>query len=365
MENDTDTQHTELVSGGALEAIERANVDMAVATAKKYPRSIKQFMIDAKSMISEDPETAESCNYKLKRKEPDGSMKIIEGPSIRLLEIAASAYTNIRYGSRVIDMEGSFVTCQGVAHDLQRNVYSSVEVKRRITKKDGRRFGDDMVVVTANACGSIARRNALNGVVPRAYINQLAVHAKQIAVGDVKTLPERRQRAFEHFTKTLGIPLEKVLEYLEKKSVEDCDLADVEELQGLRVALKEGDASIDETFNLGPKAKSPTGLPTDKKTENPAPSLFGAGTGEAPPKSDPKPPEANPLLDVRKHLAEANLTEAGMMTYLRENKIIDESLSNLDEVAHISPGVLPQIILRWDQVKGGITPPAPTKSAKK
>jgi hypothetical protein len=362
MENQTPPQQeTELLTGGALEAIERANIDMAVATAKKYPRSIKQFMADAESMISIDPETAESCVYKLKRTEKDGSLKWIEGPSIRLLEIAASAYTNIRYGSRVIGIDDTFVTCQGVSHDLQRNVYSSVEVKRRITTKDGRRFGDDMIMITANACGSIARRNALNGVVPRSYINQLAEFARRTAVGDIKTLPERRQRAIDYFTKTLGVPLAKVLEYLEKKAIEDCDLGDLEKLNGLRTALKDNEASVDETFNLGPKAKAPTGLPK-QPGDTPAPSLFSAGTGAptAEPKAPVKLPEPS-VTELRKLLAEANLTEAGLMTYLQQSKAIDDTLRNLEEVAQISPAAISTSILDWDAIKPKIPAPAPLK----
>lgn len=341
-----ETQETELVSSGSLEALERASIDMAVATAKKYPRSIKQFLADAESMIAADPDTAEGCNYKLKRKEKDGSTKYIEGPSIRLLEIAASAYTNIRYGSRVIGIDDVFVTCQGVSHDLQRNVSSSVEVKRRITTKDGRRFGDDMIMVTANAAGAIARRNALNGVVPRSYINNLSDYAKKIAVGDIKTLPERRQKAIEYFTKTLGVPLPKVLEYLDKKSVEDCNLEDVETLQGLKTALKDGDAHLDDTFHLGPKAKPPGNLPGDGK---PGPSLFTAGDDEkaeaamglAPLKVE------EGVTEVRKLLAAASLTEAALMQHLRDIKAIDETLNNLEEVQKISPTAISGTIEGW------------------
>jgi hypothetical protein len=81
------------------------------------------------------------------------------------------------------------------------------------------RYGTDMIMVTANAAGSIARRNALNGLIPRAYIMHLSDYAKQIAVGDIKSLPERRQRAFDYFTKVLGVDVAKVLAYLEKPSV--------------------------------------------------------------------------------------------------------------------------------------------------
>jgi phosphoribulokinase len=88
----------EIVTSDALGALERSQIDMQISTAKKYPRSVKAFMEEAQGMIALNQETAEACNYKLKRKEKGGGIKYIEGPSIRLLEIAASCYTNLRYG---------------------------------------------------------------------------------------------------------------------------------------------------------------------------------------------------------------------------------------------------------------------------
>lgn len=264
---DQESPPLELLPQSAIEALERAQIDMQVSTAKRYPRSVKKFLEDARSMIAADLETAESCNYKLKRKGRDGE-KFIEGPSIRLLEIAASSWTNIRYGSRIINIDNEFVTAQGVSHDMERNVASSVEVKRSISGKFGR-YSQDMIMVTANAAGAIARRNALNGVVPRSYINQLSDYAKQIAMGDIKSLPERRQKAFDYFTKTLLVPLEKLLAYLEKPSVEDCTLEDLDKLTGLKTALKDGETTLEAEFPADPKKPVSTG-PAEDKTKTAA-----------------------------------------------------------------------------------------------
>src|SRR5678816_3247605 len=158
-------QPIEVLSADAISAIERGQFDIQIATARKYPRSLKAFMQDAEGMISLNQEIAEGCNYKLKRKDKDGGIKFIEGPSIRLLEIAANAYGNLRFGSRIIGIDDEFVTAQGMAFDLQKNVAATVEVKRSIRTSKGARYGTDMIMVTANAAGSIARRNALNGVI--------------------------------------------------------------------------------------------------------------------------------------------------------------------------------------------------------
>lgn len=270
--------HAELVGSEALMAIERSQIDTQISTAKKYPRSPAAFLKEATGMISLSVDVAEGCNYKLKRKGKDGVV-IIEGPSVRLLEIAASAFGNLKYGSRTIAIDEDFVTAQGVAFDLEKNVSSSVEVKRSIKSKFGR-YSQDMIMVTANAAGAIARRNALNGIIPRVYVTLLSEHAKKVALGDIKTLPERRQKAFDYFTKTIGVRLELVLAYLEKKAIEDCTLEDVGELQELKTALKEGATTIEEAFS--PTSTTPS-------------------TGQKPPLDPPNPP-ANPTAQKEKPL---------------------------------------------------------------
>lgn len=237
----------EIVSSDAVNAIERGQIDMQVATAKKYPRSVKQFLTEAESMITMSTEVAEGCNYKLKRKEKDGGVKVIEGPSIRLMEIAAAAYGNLRYGSRIVAIDQDYVTAQGVAIDMQKNIAITVEVQRSIKGKFGR-YSNDMIMVTCNAAGSIARRNALLGAIPRVYVNQLAGTAKKFAIGDAKSLPERLQRAFAYFTTVLGVDLARVLAYVEKPSIQDCTLEDLGELQDLKTMLKEGEITLETAF---------------------------------------------------------------------------------------------------------------------
>lgn len=296
--------HVQLVAADALAAIERSQVDMQIATAKKYPRSVSSFLGEAQSMISLSPEIAEGCNYKLKRKNADGGITYIEGPSVRLLEIAASAYGNLRYGSRTIGIDEEFVTSQGVAFDMERNVASSVEVKRSIKGKRGR-YSNDMIMITSNAAGAIARRNALNGIIPRVYVQALSEHAKKVALGDIKTLPERRQRAFDYFTKTLSVPLEKVLAYLERKSVEDCNLADVSDLQDLKTALKEGQSTVEETFSDKPTPQAPGQKPPlepipPKKATEPLPPLPNEGPKNKGPAPTPAPaPQATPVPEAK------------------------------------------------------------------
>ena len=102
-----------------IEAIERANIDIQIATAKKYPRSLARVKNDILSTATLDEETAESCFYVLPARGNEGG-KPIQGASVRLAEIAVSCFGNIKAGARIISNDGNFVTAQGICHDVEK-----------------------------------------------------------------------------------------------------------------------------------------------------------------------------------------------------------------------------------------------------
>lgn len=231
----------------ALEAQERAQVDMLISTAKRYPRSLSQCKAKALQLATMDPDTAAECFYKLTR-----GGKVIEGPSIRLAEIIGSTWQNIRAGSRTIAEGETTVTAQAFCHDLENNVHFAREVDRRITHTDGRRYNDDMIATTRNAACSIALRNAIFTVIPKAYVKSVYDAAKKVAVGDLKTLAERRGKAMDHFNK-LGIDNARIFHTLGVKGVDDIGLDQLEILTGLKTAISDKETTLDEAFPTVPK----------------------------------------------------------------------------------------------------------------
>lgn len=228
----------------------QAEVDIQVSTARRYPRSIKQFLQDARTMaVQLDKDTAASMFYSLRR-----GGNVIEGPSARLAEVAASAWGHMRCEARVVGEDGDFIVAQGIAWDMQRNVLISREVKRRITDRSGNRYSADMIAMTANAAASIALRNAVFSVIPRAYVDQLYKEARATAVGDAKTLKESARGAIDWFVKA-GATDEQVFAHLGVKGIEDLGADDVGHLRGLATAIKEGDTTLDEA--LKPDKKEP------------------------------------------------------------------------------------------------------------
>lgn len=237
-ENEMEVQESNLV-----QMIPQSEIDVQIATAHKYPRSIKKFQNEAITTATTSEEVAASCMYNLPR-----AGKNIEGPSVRLAEIVGSSWGNMRYGARVIREEGNFIVAHGAAHDLERNVACTIEVRRRIVDRKGKRFNDDMINTTANAACSIALRNAIFRVVPKAFVDVVYQQAKKVAIGDASTLSDRRVKAIDYFSK-MGVRKEQVLMALGKAAIEDVDLTDLEKMLGWTTAIKDGETTIDDIFN--------------------------------------------------------------------------------------------------------------------
>ena len=248
-----------LGSVSVIESQTRGEIDIQINTAKKHPRDIATFLRKAETWATINDEIAAGCFYKLKRKSRDGGTAFIEGPSVRLAEIVASAYGNMRIDARTVDEDDRFVYSQGVAWDLQENVAIRFEVRRRITTNTGARFNDDMIGVTANAASAIALRNSVFRVVPKAFWEPIFEKAKAVAAGTQEQLGQRRQKMLDYFVSKLGVDKEKIFKHLEIDGVESMTVAHVETLRGLATAIKEGDTTIDKEFNdKAEEGKMPT-----------------------------------------------------------------------------------------------------------
>ena len=282
----------ELVQPSAL-PFNRAEIDLQIATAKRYPRVITDFKREAMAMATLDQETASSMFYVLSR---DG--KTIEGPGVRLAEITASAWGNLRAGSRVVEIDDTFVTAEGAAFDLEKNVAYSIQVKRRITTRSGKRYGDDMIGVTANAACAIAFREAVFKVVPRVYVNEIYERAKKVSIGEGVPMKTRIQRLFDWYGK-LGAKPEQVLLVIGKKGVDDIEEDDLIKLHGIGTAIKDGETTWEQVLRdveRGGATVRPESLGsviTGAKVEgqNDAPSSYPRATAPATPTPEPTPTE--------------------------------------------------------------------------
>lgn len=242
----TDAGEGEIISGvdaASSLAIASGEINQQIATAKRFPRSIKQFIDTATELATLDEETAEECIYALPR---DG--RTIEGPSARFAEILAYAWGNCRAGARTIGEDASFVKSQGTFYDLEKNVGIQFEVSRRITDKRGNRYKPDMIGTTANAAGSIALRNAVLKGIPKAFWKKAYQRARGVVAGDFKTLANRRAEAFKQFA-VFGVTPDMLFGLLQIKGVEDVTLEHMVVLKGVLTAIKEGDTTVEQVFS--------------------------------------------------------------------------------------------------------------------
>jgi len=261
------SQEMMTADSGTVALLNRSEIDMQIATAHKYPRSIVAFRNEVLQMVTLNEKVAGECVYALPR---DG--KTIEGPSARFAEVVASAWGNSRAGARVVSDVGEFVTAQGVFHDLQRNVAITYEVQRRITNKSGQRFKADMIGVTANAACSIALRNAILKGVPKAFWSDMYDAARQTIMGDIKTLANRRADMLAACVR-FGATNEQVFAKLGITGIEDVTLENLVTLRGLLTAIKEGDTTAEMAFSVQagtapvttPRSKSEMIKPVEKE----------------------------------------------------------------------------------------------------
>lgn len=226
----------------ALQALNRAEIDIQVATAKQYPRVVDKSLATIKALATIDQETAAECFYSLKRGE-----NAVEGLSVRLAEIFASCWGNLRVQTNIIGNDGRTITARGICHDLETNVAVSVEVKRSIVGKNGQTFSNDMQVVTGNAASAIAMRNAVFKVIPQAITKKIVKEIEQVAIGKANDVEKLRANVIKWYA-AVGVSVDELLAYLEVDHLDAVDRVKVFELQTLANAIHEGTTTVQETF---------------------------------------------------------------------------------------------------------------------
>jgi hypothetical protein len=244
------------------EALVRGELDVQITTAKRYPRSLELFQQRAIAMATLDEDTAESCMYRRpvgkKKNRQTGRLEpeYAEGMSIRMAEIVGACYGNLRVYASLIEQPDQFVRARGMAIDLETNFASSSEViestLKNKTDRDGNIIGQEpmsprMRIVIAKAALSKARRDATFQVVPKALAKPIEQAARAVLLGTTETLDKRRQKVAAWISK-LGIDERRVYAAIGIEGPADLTAERLEDLTGLRTAIKDNETTIDEAF---------------------------------------------------------------------------------------------------------------------
>ena len=273
------TTHAENGNGN-VGTLVRAEIDMQIATAHAYPRSIKRAAERIMDLTTYDEQAAAEAVYAVPR-----AGKAVRGASVRLAETVAQQWGNNRSYARVtqIDRVQKIVIAEGVYHDLETNALTLSEVRRSIVDKRGIIYSPDMINNTCNAACSIAKRNAILRGIPAVIWRRAYEAAEKTIRGDIKTLTARRDAAIKAFA-TYGVTPDQIYAALDVHGAEEVTLEHIPTLQGMYSAVKNGDATVEELF---PSAKPQT-TSTDKLNELVQKQVFG----EKPPEQKPEPAKA-------------------------------------------------------------------------
>lgn len=212
----------------------RADLDAVQDQARKHPRVLSAVLAELEQVCTLNQRTAEACLYSL----PRGGKKIT-GPSVRFAELVAYAWGSIRVSSTIVAVEDNAVVVNGVAHDLQTNRVIEVQIRRLVQKKKNAAAADDDDKQLAVSSGtSIAVRNAILRLVPRALLEQALDAAKRAATGK-GTIEQRRADAVRAFA-SVGVDEAGMLTAIGRAGIEDVSIDDLVYLRGLLTAIKEG-----------------------------------------------------------------------------------------------------------------------------
>ena len=275
-----------------------------------------------------------------------------------MAEIAVSCYGNLRAGARPIQTvtsgEHPHVIVQAVAHDLEKNVAIQIEKRRRIVgkKSKGGAIDEDDINLAVNACSAIAFRDAVFKVVPVALIRPVYEQAKRVAIGDVKSLGQKRGAVIDRL-KAMGVTEDRILARVEARKVDDIDLSKLEILIGLGTALKDNEVSFEEAFPA-PEAqieKPMFSKPDSPKSGEPA---TPQPAGDSQPENPPTTPQPDLITQLGNLMLDNTITESALLKWAIENKHVAAGTTS---VTKIPEAKLTLLVKNFSKIAAAINPP--------
>lgn len=343
MSTENKTAAVEVFAPNMAMTIERAEIDSQIATAKQYPRSLEQFKKRALSMATLDLETAESCIYSRPVGKKNGVDQYAEGASIRLAEIVAACYGNVRVSARITEQTERFVKCEGVAHDLESNYAGKSEVVEVTVKTDGTPYGERQRALVAKVCLSKAYRDAVFKVVPKALCKSIIDAANGVISKSTATIEDRQKRA-KAWLKSINVTDERLFAALNVKGWSEVDDEKLLTLTGLKTAIGEQDCSVDEAFPIQPKRPVDQGPPQTQ-----AAATTAATTTQTPPA--PAESTKTPYESIVQMCGADGVTELQVLAFAKSKKLCNPLVTTLPEVSDTKlanivktwPNILPEI----------------------
>lgn len=238
---------------------ERAQVDVQVSTAHRYPRDIARVNKAILDMATIDTATAAACFYaRPVGMDPDtGKQKIAEGLSVRFAEIVAALYGNLRTQAQVIEQTDRQIRVAGMCWDIETNNAIKVEVVVSTVKRNGQPYSEGQRAVMLDAAMAKALRNAIFKVVPKAALTSVIAKIKAMASSKQGDVTTRKEKVKKWLTKC-KIEDARVFTVLDVQSWDDVTVDHLDTLHGIYNAITDGETSYEEAFpvvNKGPSVE--------------------------------------------------------------------------------------------------------------
>ena len=329
----------EVLPASVMYQLEKAQIDGQIATAHAFPRSPAKFQKRAIDMVSIDLDTAESCIYA----RPVGGGKTAEGFSIRLAEIVAACYGNIRVSARIIEQTDRLVKCEGVAHDLETNYAGKSEAVEPTVTREGKPYSEGQRAVVAKACLAKAYRDAIFKVVPRALCKGIEKAARAVIEKEQPTLEERRKKA-QAWLRSIKVADANVFGVLGVNGWTEVNEDQLITLTGLRTAINDNETTVADAF---PATVLPPKMATDKAKDELFPPAGGSNPSGAQNQTGPAAGPVTTLVNVQCKMNDAGITEAEVITFLRKKGLVDDSLSTLADIWNIKPSAIETVNTLW------------------
>lgn len=261
-----------VVEAGSLERIERVNVDSMIDIAHRYPRSLTEFRTNLIEAATVDIETAESCFYcKPVGKDEFGKQKYAEGPSVRLMEMAAPSYKNLRVEAHIVEMTPRYVKGVGMAFDLETNYAVKCEViEATVYNKGvwkGQPYTEGHRITIAKAVLAKCRRDVTAQHI-RPHLKAITNEIRKVINGKKPPVGQRRAGVLDWIAKLpidehkQPFPPDRIYSALGVKGVEDMGDSELDQLRLIIISMQQGETNLDEAF-------PPIPVEADQKKEDP------------------------------------------------------------------------------------------------
>lgn len=160
-----------------------------------------------------------------------------------------------------------------------------------------------MQVVTGNAAASIAFRNAVLAVIPKAITKRVINEVKQVALGQAIDVETARKNCLANFAKA-SVNESMICQYLGIKSIAEIDKERLFELRATWNAIREGTTTVQETF-IQPAIEAKAQAAAEKKSnsaQEKAAAAIAQATGTVPANVDPETGEIKEEKNNKKSL---------------------------------------------------------------